>query len=554
MNMLPNQPGGNEPDSKAMWMIVAFVMFFMLYQAYLNKKYPPNLNQQPQVATQSDWEQGTSTTDAPASNGTSPALEMKPEDVIPDADPSDLTIENSDVIYRMTQAGGFESIILKEYQNQAGPEGDAIELLDSPLMTIGSTQVMPIKNDIFRYHAQRSGRTIELWRQMGAFRIAQQYTFPDSGYTADIKINFENNSSTAVQLNAVFRMTETIGYSTSQSFLPGMPMERPTLVYSIAGSSDVEDLEGYCDDATEPAAQATNANIDYLGFDKHYFLTGILPKTENLSFTIQKMRSTEESCRVFIATSQEQGLVKPGETVTLAFQGYFGPKQIAILEAVDPALEQTIDFGIFAVIAKPLMMAMKGIEQYVGNFGVAIVILTILLKILFYPLVKASATSMHKMKKLNPQMQEMREKFKDDRQRQQQELMKFWKQHDINPMKGCFPILPQIPVFFAFYQTLRYSIELRHAPFFGWVQDLSSADPYYVTPILMAAAMFVQQKLTPTTGMDKTQEKIMMLMPVMFAGMMLTLPAGLTLYMLVNSLISIAQQQWLYRKLDKLES
>jgi YidC/Oxa1 family membrane protein insertase len=280
----------------------------------------------------------------------------------------------------------------------------------------------------------------------------------------------------------------------------------------------------------------------------------LMPKEETLTYKMGRTRYTEDNCTAFAAVSQPYGLVKPGETMALKFASFFGPKQIELLAKVDPKLEQTIDFGFFAVIAKPLLLALHGIHGFVGNYGIAIILLTIILKVLFYPLVKASSTSMHKMKKLNPEMQEMREKYKDDPMKQREEMMKFWQKHKINPMKGCFPILPQIPVFFAFYQTLFRSIELRQAPLGGWIQDLSIADPYYVTPILMAAAMFVQQKLTPTTGMDKTQEKIMMLMPVMFAGMMLTLPAGLTLYMLVNSLISIGQQQYLYRKLDKLES
>jgi YidC/Oxa1 family membrane protein insertase len=160
---------------------------------------------------------------------------------------------------------------------------------------------------------------------------------------------------------------------------------------------------------------------------------------------------------------------------------------------------------------------------------------------------------MHKMKKLNPQMAAIKEKFKDDRARQQQELMKFMGANKINPMKGCLPVLPQIPVFFAFYQVLQTSISLRHASFGLWIQDLSAMDPYFVTPLLMGVAMFVQQKLTPTSGMDKTQEKILMLMPIMFTVMMLTLPAGLTLYMLTNTVIGIAQQKWLYHRLDRLE-
>lgn len=185
----------------------------------------------------------------------------------------------------------------------------------------------------------------------------------------------------------------------------------------------------------------------------------------------------------------------------------------------------------------------------VSNWGVAIILFTILLKLLFYPLTRAAAVSMHKMKKLQPEMTKLREKYQDDPRMQQQELMRFMSQNKVNPMKGCLPILPQIPVFFAFYRVLSTSLDLRHAPFFGWIQDLSASDPYYVTPLLMGLAMFLQQKLTPTAGMEKAQERVMMMLPLIFTLMMLTLPSGMVLYMLTNTVVSILQQQWLNHKL-----
>ena len=155
------------------------------------------------------------------------------------------------------------------------------------------------------------------------------------------------------------------------------------------------------------------------------------------------------------------------------------------------------------------------------------------------------------MQKLQPEMNKLREKFKDDPQRQQRELMAFMSQNKVNPFKGCLPILPQIPVFIAFYNVLSQSIELRHAPFYGWLQDLAARDPYYVTPLLLGVLMFIQQKLTPNPGMDKNQERIMLMMPIIFTFMMLSLPAGMVLYMMTNTIVSILQQQWLNRKLAK---
>ncbi len=157
---------------------------------------------------------------------------------------------------------------------------------------------------------------------------------------------------------------------------------------------------------------------------------------------------------------------------------------------------------------------------------------------------------MKKMQKLQPEMQKIREKHKDDPQAQQKELMQFMAANKINPAKGCLPILPQIPVFIAFYNVLSQSIELRHAPFFGWIHDLSAHDPYYISPVILGIGMFIQQKLTPNPSMDKTQEKIMLMLPIVFTAMMLSLPAGMVLYMITNTIVSIAQQRWLNRKLN----
>jgi YidC/Oxa1 family membrane protein insertase len=170
------------------------------------------------------------------------------------------------------------------------------------------------------------------------------------------------------------------------------------------------------------------------------------------------------------------------------------------------------------------------------------------LKALFFPLNRQAAMSMKAMNKLKPDMDRIREKFKDDKALQQQEIMKFMAAHKINPMKGCMPILPQIPVFFAFYRILSESIELRHAALGGWLLDLSNSDPYYITPVLLGVGQFVQQKLTPTTGMDPAQQRMMQMLPLIFTVMMLGLPSGMVIYMLTNTVVSIGQTQWLNRR------
>jgi YidC/Oxa1 family membrane protein insertase len=214
-------------------------------------------------------------------------------------------------------------------------------------------------------------------------------------------------------------------------------------------------------------------------------------------------------------------------------------------------LTSTVKFGWFSFIAHPLLLAVKFFYGIFLNYGLAIIAVTVILKILFYPLTRAAAISMKKMQKLQPEMTQIREKYKEDPQRMQRELMGFMAKHKVNPAKGCLPILPQIPVFIAFYNVLSQAIELRHAPFFGWIQDLSAADPYYISPILLGVGMFIQQKLTPNPSLDKNQERIMLMLPLIFTVMMLSLPAGMVLYMLANTVVSIFQQQWLNRRLEK---
>lgn len=248
--------------------------------------------------------------------------------------------------------------------------------------------------------------------------------------------------------------------------------------------------------------------------------------------------------------SGKLSLVYPvtGNAIEIPLKVYFGPKELNLLRSVDPTLDATIDFGWFTLFAYPLLKLMKGLYSVVHNYGVAIILLTLIVKILTFPLTYKSMKSMKEMAKIQPQLQALKEKFKDNREMLNKEMLGLMKSHGYNPAAGCLPILVQMPVFFALYRVLYSSIELYHAPFFGWIADLSDKDPFYVTPVLMTIAMYLQQKLTPNTTTDPAQQKMMQFMPLMFGGMMLGLPSGLTIYMLVNALTSIVQQSILNKK------
>jgi len=195
----------------------------------------------------------------------------------------------------------------------------------------------------------------------------------------------------------------------------------------------------------------------------------------------------------------------------------------------------------------PMLIILKYLNEFVNNYGIAIIILTILIKIIFWPLGNKSYKSMKEMQKLQPKMLELRDKYKDDKQKLSQETMALYKAHKVNPMGGCLPMVIQIPVFFGLYKALLYAIELRHAPFIWWIQDLSAKDPYYITPIIMGATMFVQQKMSPPAG-DPMQQKIMLFLPIIFTFLFLNFPSGLVIYWLFNNILSIGQQYYVNKQ------
>jgi YidC/Oxa1 family membrane protein insertase len=233
------------------------------------------------------------------------------------------------------------------------------------------------------------------------------------------------------------------------------------------------------------------------------------------------------------------------QQITIPVQVYFGPKEIPLLKEVSLNLEQTIDFGWFKMLAYPLLQILNWFYHFVKNYGVAIVLLTVLLKLVTYPLALKSMRSMKKMSRIQPKLQEIKEKYKDDSQKMNMETLQLIRSEGYNPAAGCLPVLIQIPIFLTLYRVLYTAFELYHAPFFGWIQDLSVPDPYYICPVLITIGMFFQQKITPVTGMDPSQAKVMQLMPIIFGVFTLTAPSGLAIYTLVNTVASIIQQVYI---------
>jgi YidC/Oxa1 family membrane protein insertase len=370
-------------------------------------------------------------------------------------------------------------------------------------------------------------RTLELsYTSPNGITLEKKFTFNGSTYLVGSALNVTNESSGTIKGGATNILTATY-YEEFARFHSG------PVSYINKKASRLKNDE---------AAQIGRAGVSWLGLEDKFFLLAMMPGSGS-EVSWKQDFVTEESARTEMAFPVE---LKPGEKTGFAFDSYIGPKEYKILKELPNEIEEAIEFGFFSFMAKPVLSMLYFFQRFVKNYGIAIIILTVLIKIVFYPLTKKSMASMKDMQKLQPQMKAMKEKFKDDKQRQNKEIMDLYKRHKVNPVGGCLPMILQIPVFIALYEVLSVAIDLRHAPFFFWITDLSAMDPYYISPLLMGGSMFLQQKMSPS-AMDPMQAKMMMMMPIVFTFLFLKFPAGLVLYWLVNNILTIAQQYQMQR-------
>lgn len=294
--------------------------------------------------------------------------------------------------------------------------------------------------------------------------------------------------------------------------------------------------------ADDEASKTGVGPIKWMGLEDKYFLSALIPVTDGqVSWKAEVASITDARAELQLPLTLAQGA-----TQAYKYKTFVGPKEYDMMVNQKNDLEESIEFGWFDFMAKPFLVVLNFFQRYIGNYGIAIILLTVIIKVIFYPLTKKSMQSMNEMKKMQPQMAALKEKYKDNKDKMNKEMMDLYKRYKVNPLGGCLPMLLQIPVFIALYEVLYVAIELRHAPFFFWIQDLASKDPYYITPLLMGATMFIQQKMTPTS-VDPTQAKIMLIMPVVFTFMFLNFPAGLVIYWLVNNVLSIIQQYYIQK-------
>lgn len=439
------------------------------------------------------------------------------------------------------RGGALKSITLKKYHetlkgkpvvlgNDADPQlynlstrATGFNLPDNTVFTTDTDSVQVADN--------QTGQLVFNHVSGQGFTVRKVYTFTGNSYGIKVETQLFNNS--AAPLVGAFQQVLTYPavhkvkdnrFDTAGSYL---------FADDSLKSDKTKDLTG--------SSKRYDKGIQWAGFADKYFLTALLSEKNSIASVELKKNA---SGYLESVVSSPQFTVAPGQSVAVEQRLFAGPKDIDILKSMGNSLEQSLDLGWFTVIAKPLLYTLKFFYRFVGNYGVAIIIITVILKVLFFPLTHKSYKSMKDMQKLQPKMAAIKEKYKNDRDGMNKAVMELYRDNKVNPMGGCLPMIVQIPVFFALYKALMFSIELRHAPFVLWVTDLADKDPYYVTPIIMGITMFVQQKMTPSQ-MDPVQQKMMLALPVVFTFMFLNFPSGLVLYWLVNNVLTIGQQMYI---------
>ncbi|MEI9599995.1 membrane protein insertase YidC [Moellerella wisconsensis] len=372
------------------------------------------------------------------------------------------------------------------------------------------------------------------------------YVLKRGNYAVDVEYSIQNTTERPLNLAFFGQLKQTIN----------LPKERDTgssnfALHTYRGaaySSDETNYKKYSFGDIEDKNLNISTKGGWVAMLQQYFATAWVPESKETStfYTIDLDKKSAiigyKSSPISIAAN---GTGSYGSTL------WIGPEIQSEMAEVAPHLDLSVDYGWLWFISQPLFKLLKFIHGFVGNWGIAIIVITFIVRGIMYPLTKAQYTSMAKMRLLQPKLAAMRERIGDDKQRMSQEMMAMYKAEKVNPLGGCLPLLIQMPIFLALYYMLMGSVELRQAPFFGWIQDLSTQDPYYILPVLMGITMFVIQKMSPTAVTDPMQQKIMTYMPVVFTIFFLWFPSGLVLYYIVSNLVTILQQQIIYRGLEK---
>jgi YidC/Oxa1 family membrane protein insertase len=392
----------------------------------------------------------------------------------------------------------------------------------------------------------REGTLLFKGSAAGGLEIFMEYRFSDDTYRVDMEVRIKNRGSRERKVRVALAWLGMMLKTGSRAFSGPVAMVDGQVREIKAKKFKKEELL-LSGDIQWFGCSMGEENVQDDKMRKPFFVSLIVPKmNEELGLKIGMKKG--EKVMYARAVHPERSIPGGGEAV-YTYELYLGPKVIDLLKELNVGAEKVVRFGWFTPIAKVLLRFVNLTHKVTKNYGVDIIIISVLLKILFWPLTKKSYVSMKEMQKVQPEMAMLREKYKDDKTRLNREMMDLYKRRKVNPLGGCLPMVVQIPIFFALYWALMGSIELRHAPFIFWIQDLSYRDPIYISPILMGASMVWQQKMTPTVG-DPRQAKMMMIMPIVFTFLFLSFPSGLVIYWLVTNVLTIGQQ-YLINKMRK---
>lgn len=513
-------------DKRTLLAIFLIGAFFFAWEKFMAAKYP----QQPKKVVTTEATKPAVPTSNPVLSETAANTETQNiaiEKTIP--------FENSDVRFLLSSHGmGFKEITIKKYLDK---ENNYIKIGDSSEFNVFSLYLTePRTPVVFDITEKAPGHFL------GISKIGKMEIIREIKYIADRKY-FENqikilNPSAEALKGISILMPDKLHAPASSSFL--FPSYEQQDFY-LSHSGKTEDIIiNHKDDIKKDFN-----NVKIISLNSQYFSSALLDKSE-LAPSVGAVASMAK--KTLLADVSYVPASSLSE-ITLTQILYAGPKSLDILDRVDPEISQIINFGMLGFISRPLLLIMKAFFELVSNWGVAIILLTLLVRMAVLPLHVMAMKSMKAMQKIQPLMQSVRERYKDDPMTMNREIMALMKEHKASPVGGCLPMLLQIPIFFALYQVIRSSVELYQSPFAGWITDLSSHDRFYVLPVLMGITMFVQQKMTPT-NMDPTQAKILAFMPLIFTVFMLQLPSGLTLYMFVSALFGLIQQ-WIILKEKK---
>jgi len=547
-------------DSSRAFLAIALSFIILLaYQHFFIK--PPADVPVPQEKTTVD--QQADQTAAPIAPPTdAPVPNVQPMPAVPAREGRDIRIDTDLFTAVITETGGgFKSFKLKKYSQTLAPDSQPVELVKTEATTelplyfswgvaAGSTEIPIYAAD--KESLKVSGRggqeslTMKATLSSG-LNISRTMVFEPDQYLVHLTYDIHNPTAQPLQGAPFLRHTN----------LPFSESAASRYLFSGAAVLADNSLEEIKASKLEEGDKKFTGKITWAAYEGTYFMTGVIPVAPEG----QVVQLSASGDKVSTVLTTDPAIIPPQGSEQYKYSIYYGPKKISILKQAGSDLERIVNFGWFTVIAKPTLVLLNFIYRFIHNYGVAIILLTVFIKILFWPIAQKGMKSMRNMQKIQPKIAKLKEKYKNDSTRMNQEMMNLYKTYKINPLGGCLPMVLQIPVFFALYKVLLQAIELRHAPFMLWITDLSAPDrlwaglhiPYLggipVLTLLMGGSMFLQQKMSPTAA-DPTQAKIMMFLPLVFTFMFLNFASGLVLYWLVNNLLSIGQQYMINKAKD----